>query len=77
LFFVKSHTNGNGNGDGYCYRDAYCYRDGYCYCGTEAYADAQAAAHTAASAVRLRSTFNGCFYGDSRSVASPRNAYCS
>jgi len=61
------NCNGNGN--------AYSNSDAYSNASAEAYADAQAASHTAASAVRP--AFNGRFFGDSRSLASFRNAHFS
>jgi hypothetical protein len=62
LRVALAYTHGNGN------------RNGYCYPGAEVYADAQAASHTSAAAVSP--AFNGRFFGDSRSLASPRNAQC-
>jgi hypothetical protein len=68
---ANTHAYCNGN----AYSDSDSDSDAYCYRGAEVYADAQAASHTGASSVRP--AFNGRFYGDSRAIASPRNAYFS
>ena len=54
-----AYADGNRNGNAYCYR------------GAQAYSFTAAASHAAASA--LRPAFNGRFFGDSRSLASPRS----
>ena len=50
-----------------------CNGDGYCYRGAEIYSDTAAAPDAAASAVVAFNRLSFC--GDSRSLASPRNAY--
>jgi hypothetical protein len=73
LRVALAYTHGDCNGNGHCNSDSDS--DAYCYRGAEVYADAKAASHTAASSVRSESTVVS--YGDSRSLASPRNAYFS
>jgi hypothetical protein len=69
LWIALAYTNGNGNGNG----DSDC--NAYINASAEGYSDTAAASHSAASAVRP--AFNGRFFGDSRALASPRNAYFS
>ena len=66
-----AYTHGNGNCDGISISNAY----GYANCNTwrQNYPYTAAASHAAASGLRPAS--NGRFFGDSRSLASPRNAY--
>jgi hypothetical protein len=58
---------------GYCNSDSDS--DAYCNTWRQNYPHTAAASHAAAPA--LRPAFNGHFFGDSRSLASPRNAYFS
>ena len=57
----------------FAYAHGYCNGDAYCYRGAKVYSYTTAASHPAASALRPASS--GHFFGDSRSLASPRNAY--
>ena len=57
----------------FAYAYAYCNGDAYCYRGAKIYSFTASASHTAASAVRPPSS--GHFFGDSRVIAGPRNAY--
>ena len=67
MWIALAYTYADCNGNADC--------DGDADCPAEVFADAQAASHAAAPA--LRPAFNGHFFGDSRSLASPRNAYFS
>jgi len=69
-----ANTDSNSHGDG-AFADTDSDSNGDCDRTAAAYTDATSAGNTAASTLRPAS--NGCFFGDSRSLASPRNAYCS
>ena len=65
-------ATGNSNGNsGFAYADGN--RNGNGYRGAQVYSYTAAASHAAASA--LRAALTVVFFGDSRSLASPRNAY--
>ena len=57
----------------FAYAHAYCNGDAYCYRGAKVYSFTTATSYTAAST--LRPAFSSCFFGDSRVIAGPRNAY--